>query len=156
MNQVILTKSIWRGRFLRYAPLILWIGAVFTLSSNVGSMSNTSLFMRPILKFLFPDAPEEVLLVYHGYVRKLAHFTEYAILAFWASRAFVSSSVNFLQKYWYAAAFLLILLVAAADETNQSFLSSRTSSPFDALIDCLGGLTMILFFAGYKKYFSRR
>lgn len=119
-------------------------------------MSNTSLFVRPILKFLFPRATEDVLLVYHGYVRKLAHFTEYAILAFWASRAFFFSSVEFLQKYWHAAAFLLVLIVAAADETNQSFLNSRTSSPFDVMIDCIGGLVMILFFAGFKKYFARR
>ena len=156
MIETALKKTNRRGRFSRYAPLILWIGVIFFLSSRAGSMSNTSLFMRPILRFLFPEAPEEVLLIYHGYVRKFAHFAVYAVLAFWASRAFVSSSALHLQKYWFGFAFGLVLLVAAADETNQSFLTSRTSSPFDVALDCFGGLTMILLFAFVKKYFAKR
>ena len=91
----------WRGRIFRYAPLILWIGVVLFASTTMGSMSKTSRFFRPLLEFLFPNAPEETLLIYHGYIRKMAHLTEYGILAFWASRAFWNSSVRFLQKYWF-------------------------------------------------------
>ncbi|GIU81826.1 MAG: VanZ family protein [Acidobacteria bacterium] len=140
----------WRSRFLRYAPLILWIGVIFLLSSNVGSMNNTSRFIRPLLRFLFPDAPEELLQIYHGYIRKLAHVTEYAILAFFASRAFFSSSVNTIAKNWFVFSFALVVAVACLDEFNQSFLSSRTASPFDVMLDCFGGLVMILLFFAFK------
>ncbi len=119
-------------------------------------MSSTSRFIRPLLEFLFPAAPEEILIVYHGYIRKFAHFAEYFLLAFFAARAFSTSSNGFLQKFWYVFAMLLIAIVATADETNQSFIASRTSSPYDVLLDCAGGLTMILLFAAAGKYFSKR
>lgn len=145
-------KSKWRGRIVRYAPLVLWIGVIMFLSTSQASMSNTSRFIRPLLAFLFPNAPEETLNVYHAYIRKAAHFTEYAILAFWASRAFVCSSQEFLRRFWFAFAFVLVLLVASTDETNQRFLISRTGSIYDVLLDACGGLAMILFFYLAMKY----
>ena len=145
-----------RERFFRYAPLILWIGIVFFLSSRQASMSQTSIYVRPILEFLFPNAPEETLIIYHSYVRKLAHFVEYAVLAFWAARAFTGSSIKVFQKYWYVFSFLLVVLIAAIDETNQSFTSSRTGSIYDVLLDVSGGVTMILIFLFYKFLFQKR
>lgn len=107
-------------------------------------MSNTSRFIRPLLEFLFPNSSEEVLVVYHGYIRKLAHLTEYAILAFWASRAFRRSSAELLQKFWFIISLALVFLVASIDEYNQSFNALRTGSIYDVLIDFSGGLMMII------------
>jgi VanZ family protein len=148
---MLLNSQKWRNRFLRYAPLILWIGVIFLLSSNLGSMNNTSRFIRPLLRFLFPDAPEELLQIYHGYIRKLAHVTEYAILAFFASRAFWTSSIKTIAKGWFIFSLALVVAVAFLDELNQSFISSRTASIFDIVLDCLGGLIMTLLFFAYKS-----
>ncbi len=145
-----LEKSNWRERFYRYAPLILWIGVILFLSSGQASMPQTSRFIRPLLEFLFPNSPEETLILYHGYIRKFAHFAAYAVLAFLAVRAFVGSSIKFLRNQWFIAAFGLVLLVASIDETNQSYVASRTGSIYDVLLDCAGGLTMILLSALYK------
>ena len=134
----------WRGRVLRYAPLFLWIGVIFFLSSQQGAMSKTSIFIRPVLLFLFPDAPEETLLIYHGYIRKFAHFAEYFALAFLAFRAFRSSSNEFLLKYRFPLSFILVFSIASLDEFNQSFLASRTGSLWDVLLDTAGGLTMLV------------
>ena len=134
----------WRERVLRYAPLFLWIGVIFFLSSKQGAMSQTSIFIRPILLFLFPSAPEETLVIYHGYIRKFAHFTEYAALAFFAFRAFSSSSNRFLQKYRFFVSLILVFSIASLDEFNQSFLTSRTSSFWDVLLDTAGGLTVLV------------
>jgi VanZ family protein len=155
MAQVDLQKSKWRGRIIRYAPLILWIGLIMFLSSGQASMSNTSRFVRPLLKFLFPDAPEEILIVYHGYIRKLAHVAEYAMLAFWAARAFINSNENSLRRLWFVFAFVLVFLVASIDETNQSFLNSRTGSIYDVMLDAAGGTAMILIFYLWTKYRHR-
>lgn len=155
MTETALPKPKWRGRFFRYAPVILWIGAIFIASSNTGSMSNTSRIIRPLLEFLFPATPEEILVVYHGYIRKFAHFAEYSALAFLAARAFSGSSVKILRNYWFVFALVLVVSVATADETNQSFLASRTSSVYDVLLDSAGGLTMILFFWLYRRFFSK-
>lgn len=108
-------------------------------------MSETSRFIRPLLLFLFPNAPEETLAIYHGCIRKFAHFAEYAALAFFAFRAFSSSSNKFLQKYRFFVLLILIFSIALLDEYNQSFLTSRTSSFQDVLLDTAGGLTMLIF-----------
>ena len=148
-------KEKRRERFFRYAPLILWIGVVLFASTTQGSMSNSSRFIRPLLIFLFPHAPEETLTAYHNFIRKAAHFTEYAGLAFFAVRAFSSSSQKFLQKFWLVASLILVLLIASIDETNQSFNSARTGSITDVLLDCFGGLTMILIFYLVKSNRTR-
>ncbi|HSK73249.1 MAG TPA: VanZ family protein [Pyrinomonadaceae bacterium] len=145
MAETFLVKTDWRGRFIRYAPLFLWIGVIFFFSTAQASMSNTSRFIRPILVFFFPNAPEETLLVYHFYIRKFAHFAEYAALAFFASRAFFASSQKFLRKYWFLTSLLLVLLIASLDEINQSFIPTRTGSVWDVLLDFSGGATMLIF-----------
>ena len=145
-----------RERILRYAPLFLWIGVIFYLSSTQGSMSNTSRFIRPLLEWIFPLAPEETLQIYHGYIRKFAHFAEYAVLGFFASRTFWSSSAKFLQRFWYVFSLAFVLLIASIDETNQSFNAARTGSIYDVLIDTSGGLTMILLFPIIKLFVKKK
>lgn len=108
-------------------------------------MSETSRFVRPFLEWLFPLAAPETLAIYHGYIRKFAHFFEYAVLAFWGWFALRRSSIEFLQKYWFLFSFALVALIAAMDETNQSFNSARTGSIYDVLLDISGGLVVIVF-----------
>jgi len=132
----------------RYLPVILWAIVIFFLSTSAGSLSKTSFIVRPILHFLFPSADEPTLLAYQFTVRKLAHLTEYAILAILAARAFVWSSRNGLRHWWFAAAFGVVLAVAATDEINQSFDPLRTGTPVDVLIDLAGGaIGLFLYFA---------
>ena len=114
-------------------------------------MSRTSLVIRPILEFLFPGVPEETLQIYHGYVRKFAHFAEYALLAFWTLRALADSSVEFLRKHRFILSAGLVFIISSIDETNQSFISARTGSIWDVLLDFAGGLSMILFLWMLRK-----
>ncbi len=144
-------SSKWRGRIIRYAPLVLWIGVIFFLSSAFASLSGTSRFIRPILVFLFPEATAETFLLYHGFIRKFAHFAEYAILAFFAARAFYNSSVAALRKFRFSASIILVLFVAAFDEINQAFIPARTGSAGDVLIDAAGGLAMTAFLVFFRR-----
>jgi VanZ family protein len=139
----------WHGRFWRYVPLVFWCGVIFFLSTDNGSVSNTGSIVRQILRFFLPSTPEETLAVYHIFVRKLAHFTEYAILAFWASRAFIRSRKELLSIIWFLWAFGIVMLVAIIDEFNQSFNSNRTGSIGDVLLDCFGGMSLII---GYLTF----
>ncbi|MGB7209967.1 MAG: VanZ family protein [Pyrinomonadaceae bacterium] len=135
--------GIGRGRFIRYAPLILWTGVIFFLSSNQGSMAETSRFIRPIIEFFFPTASPDTFLLVHAFIRKTAHFVEYAVLAMFAAKTFFSSSMRPLRDHWYAFSILLVLIVAAIDETNQSTSFSRTGSGWDVLLDLSGGIAAI-------------
>jgi VanZ family protein len=139
-----LTKHSWRGRIIRYAPLIFWIGVILLASSTAGASKNTSQIIRPLLEWIFSTASPETITTYHNYIRKSAHFTEYAILAFFASRAFWNSSAQILRRFWYVFAFLIVFAVGSIDEYNQSFNVLRTGSFYDTLLDAAGGLTMIL------------
>jgi len=138
------------GRLARYAPLVLWIGVIFFMSSGEASASQTSRIIRPILEFFFPHISEPTIELVHAFIRKCAHFTEYGILATVASVAFFKSSKRLLRRYWYAAAFGLVVLVASLDEFNQSFEASRTGSPWDVLLDLCGGLAIIFVFSVFR------
>jgi len=127
------------------------MAVIFTASSTAGASRNTSIIIRPLLEWLFAGAPAATLDIYHGYIRKLAHFTEYAALAFLASRAFWYSSQTFLRKIWFVWAFLIVALVASTDEYNQSFNVLRTGSAYDVLLDMSGGLFAIAVFYVVKR-----
>ncbi len=136
-----MTRSNERYVWLkRYVPLFLWIAVIFLLSSGQGASGRTSLIIRPILEFLFPSAPDETLLFYHGVIRKCAHFAEYAVLGLLACRAF---RTVFEGRRVYFAAFGLVLVTASLDEFNQSFNPLRTGTPWDVAIDVSGAVVAI-------------
>lgn len=109
----------------------------------MGSMNETSRFIRPLLEFLFPNALPETLSYYHGLIRKAAHFTEYFVLGILAIRVFAPA--RRINGFLRAAILSLLLCsgIAALDEYQQSFNPARTSSPIDALIDIAGAATAI-------------
>ncbi len=115
-------------------------------------MSKTSGFIRPILEFLFPSASDDTLYIYQVLIRKFAHFAEYSLLAFFASRAFWDSSIRNLRENWYIFAVAIVLLVASIDEINQSFNPTRTGLFSDVLLDGLGGTIAIGILFMYKKH----
>lgn len=146
-----INKSPWRGHTVRYAPLVLWVGVIFFLSSDQGSAAETSRIIRPIIEFFFPTASPDTFLIVHSIIRKTAHFTEYGMLAIFAARAFSASSVQLLKNHWVVIALVLILSIATFDEINQSFESSRTASIWDVLLDFTGGFSMTCLFWIFRK-----
>jgi VanZ family protein len=127
------------GRLWRYAPLLAWAAFVLFASSANFSASNTSRIIRPVLVWLFPKISEASIQQVHFFVRKAAHFTEYALLALLAARAFRTSSLSALRRSWWLASFALVAAVALTDEYHQSFLPSRTGTIYDSLLDMTGG-----------------
>lgn len=144
MSEGLTTNSTRRGQFFAYAPLILWIAVILILGSSSGSMAQTSRFIRPLIEFFFPSASPDTFLLVHAFIRKTAHFVEYAILAYLAQRAFSRSTGRSLSGRPFTFALVLVVIVAILDELNQSFIGSRTSSPYDVLLDILGGGVMLV------------
>ena len=144
-------KQSAHQRLWRYGPLVFWILLISLASTDGFSASNTSRIVRPILLWLFPNLNEARLAVAHFLVRKAGHFSEYAVLAFLARRAFITSSREFLQRYWFQLGFLLVVIYALLDEFHQSFVPSRTPSIYDSAIDVAGGLAVLLLFKFYRR-----
>jgi VanZ family protein len=143
-------STSWRARLWRYAPLTLWIGLIFFASTGAMSASNTSRIIGPLAKWLYPGITEAQLILVHFTVRKTAHFTEYAILALLAARAFISSGHAHLRRGWFVAALALVASVALLDEYNQSFNPARTGTIWDSLIDISGGTTALVLFGLWR------
>jgi VanZ family protein len=137
-------EANWRGRLIRYAPLLFWVGVIFYFSSGHGSFDETSRFIRPLLEFFFPTASPETLALYHGYIRKFAHPAVYAVLAILAARAFVSSSLRSLSRHFISYALILSFAVAVLDELNQAYVASRTGSAWDVALDSVGAAAALL------------
>ncbi|HEV7745803.1 MAG TPA: VanZ family protein [Pyrinomonadaceae bacterium] len=145
-----------RRRLWRYGPLVFWILFISFASTGEFSASNTSQILRPILLWFFPNLSEARLATAHFLTRKAGHFSEYAILAFLARRAFLTSSRWFLQRYWFQIGLLLVVIYALLDEFHQSFVPSRTASIYDSAIDVAGGLTVLAICKLYDRNSRRR
>jgi VanZ family protein len=149
-------RSSTRQRVWRYGPLLLWMLFISFASTSEFSAENTSQIVRPILLWLFPNISEARLAAIHFLTRKAAHFTEYAVLAFLARRAFITSASAFIHRYWFQLGLLLVVIYALLDEYHQSFVPSRTPSIYDSAIDVAGGLTVLLLCNLYGKRAAER
>ena len=144
------------ARFLsRYLPLVAWLIFISYASSDSFNAGNTSRIIGPLVLWLFPNTTPETLLGIHIITRKAAHFTEYAILAYLAARAFRTSPRPALANRWFIAALALVVVYALLDEYHQSFVPSRTGSIYDSFIDIAGGLTALLIIR-YRHNRARR
>ena len=132
-------------RFLsRYLPLIAWLAFISYASSGSFSAGNTSRIIGPLVLWLFPNTSPETLITIHFLIRKLAHFTEYAILGWLAARAFRTSPRPAIRERWFLISAALIVTYALLDEYHQSFVPTRTGTVYDSLIDIAGGLAALL------------
>ena len=138
-----------------YLPLIAWLTFISFASSDSFSAENTSRIIGPLILWLFPHTSPETLAVVHFITRKIAHFTEYAILGFLAARALSTSPRPAIYQRWFLICLTLIVVYALMDEYHQTFVPSRTPSIWDSFIDMAGGLTALLLVrkraAGFRR-----
>jgi VanZ family protein len=133
-----------RGLISAYAPVFLWVAVIFFLSSDSGSMTQTSRFIRPLVLFFFPDISEASLQIIHAAVRKSAHVIEYAVLALLVLRAVWTSQIEVLRRYRFVIPLIFVVVIASIDEFNQSFSSARTGTFQDVIFDAAGGTIALL------------
>lgn len=110
---------------------------------------NTSRWLLPVWVHLFGPISAAHWAVVHHWIRKTGHFLGYGLLSVAFFHGWRTSlPVRHVQALWRWAAVLAVactLLVASADEYHQSFLPSRTSSPWDVGIDLCGAIAAQLF-----------
>ena len=143
-------------RFVRYwMPAIVWMALIFFGSTDILSAEHTSRFLVPFLRWVDPQISFAMLNTIQFGIRKLAHLTEYAILAMLLWRALRSGTRGQMKmSILFLIAALGCAIFAASDEFHQSFVPSRTSSPTDVMIDVCGalvGLAICLMFTARRK-----
>jgi VanZ family protein len=125
-------------------PVIAWMLLIFAGSSDALSAEHTSRFLVPFLQWLDPAISVQAIIAIHFTLRKIGHFTEYAILALLLWRAMRDGFGAVGKGLVAAGAFLIAAAFAASDEFHQSFVATRTASAHDVMIDCIGALVAVL------------
>src|SRR5256714_8122401 len=130
------------GSFLKYwLPVLVWMIFIFIGSTDLLSAAHTSRFIGPFLRWFAPDVSDAAIASIQLVVRKCAHLTEYAILT-----ALLCRALRQHRQRVFGIAFILAAIYAALDEFHQSLVASRTGSPWDVAIDCIGALAGLLLY----------
>ena len=133
---------------LAWLCVVVWVAAVQAFAGGSFSAHETSRFIGPLLRWLFPDATAGWIATAHLAIRKSAHFVEYALLALLALRAFRISFDRSLT--WLAAASLaLALVVAVVDESRQAIAVNRAGTLSDVALD-IGAAASVLALAVWQ------
>ena len=131
------SKPPFTRRVTQWLPAIAWAVLISLASTDSFSALHTSTYILPTLHRLFPDASVEALERLHFFIRKSAHFTEYFVFSFLLFRALRGD-----RRGWQIRLAVTALAIAAGysalDEFHQSFVPSRTASPWDSLLDTTG------------------
>jgi VanZ family protein len=130
-------------RFLKFwLPVLAWMIFIFIGSTDLLSAEHTSRFIGPFLRWFAPGISDATVVSVQIVVRKCGHLTEYAILAALLYRAFRAQ-----REHVVALAFIVAAIYAGCDEFHQSFVASRTGSPFDVAIDWIGALVGLMIYS---------
>ena len=156
-----LTKRVF---LIYWLPVLIWLAVIFAESGlRIAAADQTSRFILPVLRFLFPSFSPDRLQELHHLVRKLGHFTGYGLLSYFFFRAWrgthhvyhstenlltrayrrtspALSFSNYWRRNWALLAMVATFIVASCDEMHQMTLPYRTGSWWDVLLDCVGGL----------------
>jgi VanZ family protein len=124
-------------------PAIVWACIIFTASTDAFSADHTGSFFYRILRALDPSISEAQLHLIHLFIRKSAHFTEYFIFYLVLFRGIRSTHSGW-RWTWAWTAWFIAAAYSALDEIHQSFVASRTASPWDSLLDSTGALVAFL------------
>ena len=137
-----------KRKIIKWSCLLIWMTIIFILSNQ----PNSGEFTYSIIDNIF-NSPNSIINIINFIARKLAHFTEYFILAFF--------TINVLKEYTKKEKIILIISIiicftyAITDEFHQAFVIGRTSQFKDVLIDTSRSIVGVLIYK-YKKKIPRK
>jgi VanZ family protein len=128
-------------RGFRLGIWLAWMCVIFYFSTKTwgGAQTESSLdrlltlYAQPLRELLTTSGMGEL----NHIIRKLAHFTEYAILTslgYWGLAKGMGRSPDVALRI----TLLVSILFAISDEFHQRFVPGRTSLVMDVFIDCFG------------------
>jgi VanZ family protein len=92
---------------------------------------------------LIPSLSQESIETIHHYIRKSAHFTEYFVFCLLLYRGIRAGRKGW-RWSWGLSALFIAAVYSVLDEIHQAFVSSRTASPYDSLLDSIGAFFAVL------------
>jgi VanZ family protein len=148
-----------RHRILKaWIAAILWLIVIAIESTNLASSNNTSRILYPLLHFLFGIDLKHFEHL-HFYIRKGGHVFGYGMLSILLFRAWretlpILNGVRWTLR-WASLSVIGTAVVASLDEWHQSFIPSRTGTPWDVLLDTCAGIAaqilLLLYYLSSQK-----
>jgi VanZ family protein len=134
-------------------PALLWSALIFFASTDTFSSSHTVLVIKPVLRWFIPFISDDRIDAIHFFIRKSAHFSEYFVFYLLLYRAIRGGRKGW-RWSWGVAAWFIAAAYSVLDEFHQSFVASRTASPWDSLLDSTGALVaLFVLFLFYLRFF---
>lgn len=152
---------------LSFVPAIIMMYVIFNFSAQDGANSamlskKVSVAIVEVANIVLDKGWDDAQVAqkaneYHYYVRKLAHFTEYFLLAVSVAFPLYVYGMRGIWLVLFAGAFCVGF--ACLDEYHQSFVAGRTPSKKDVVVDSCGAwlgimVTRIFGFIGRKTIFA--
>ena len=146
-----------RKFIIKLILVLLWLGVIFFFSNSNGeetgvqSQSITKIAITYTLKLTNSinitnidlsneETINKIVDEYHPFIRKLAHFTEYFILAILVLILVKETTLD--KKYLFVI--LFCICIATWDEIHQLLISERQGRIIDVLIDTTGCIAYLI------------
>lgn len=145
-------------RIVSAVAVAVWMYIIFSFSSQNAQVSESVSggFIEAVARWFHPDfgalsETQRVALIeaWQHFVRKAAHFSEYAVLGVLTANALRTYRLKNGLRFLLPVA--VCFLYAVSDEVHQYFIPQRACRAFDVFIDTCGAVTGIAVFlaAGY-------
>ena len=106
--------------FARYwLPVLVWMGVIFSASSDSLSFQHSSRLIGPVVRWLFPHLSDEAVHAIVVIARKCAHLAEYAVLTLLLWRALRKPPEPDAPRWRWSEAGMALALVALVGADNQ-------------------------------------
>jgi VanZ family protein len=135
-------------------PALLWAAMMSYASTDTFSSQNTGQVLGPILRQLYPAFTQEQQDVFNFVLRKCAHLAEYFVLYLLVYRGVAGRRMSW-RWSWGLGAWCIVAAYSILDEWHQSFVPSRSASPWDSLLDSTGALVAMCTAYLFLRFFRR-
>lgn len=144
-----------KRKAIYWCLLIIWMSIIFLMSNQPAEISDGhSRLVVQILMLIGIDINSAAADLANFIVRKIAHFTEYMILAF-----LIFNVLEFYckdRKKLILFSIVISFIYASSDEIHQYFIPGRECAFRDVVIDTCGAITSIIVTNRLKKLFLKR
>jgi len=136
---------------ITWAITLAWAGNISFLSTGSYGASVTGWLLKDLLSLVHIHLAGPTFEIVHFLIRKLAHCTEYGMLALFLYHSFTFRQPERWNTGSAVGAVIVAGLFSLTDEYHQSFVPGRTASIKDCGIDTFGALVgMILLYVGRR------
>lgn len=126
-----------KRNFFIWILIAVYIGWIFSNSFTIGEVSSSTSERVTyfLLRYVNKAGFSIDFSLFHHYVRKMAHFSEYALLGF---LIVIAIRIAPLMKSRFLNFVLIMVAIPVTDELIQKYVPGRTSAFLDSFIDMAG------------------